>query len=296
MPVNPALSPSPFLDGDSAERLSWWPQHHLDSVARTAQGAWSAWMRDWIPAAVSVSDGVTCGLAHDSLGLAELQWEPLGGRGRAAAWIEVRQRPVDKIQEALFGADRLPAPLGPREGVAPAVAAQAWSALICTLREALCLDCDGGQPSPARGIFKPWSGYVLVSPPGGVPLAQSLLLNAECVHALIGLPGRPGGDGAPQSSVGTSSLEEALAGHSLLIRAELAGCELDLGELENLRIGDIVSLAHALDEPLLVSTPDDVPFCAGFLGRHAGSKAIELIRPAPVQGARQFDHYPQEVP
>jgi hypothetical protein len=252
-------------------------------------------MRDWIPAAVPVSDGATCGLAHDGRGLAQLQWEPLGGRGRAAAWIEVRQRPVDNIQEALFGADRLQTPLGPREGVAPAVAAQAWSALICTLREALCLDCDGGQPSPARSIFKPWSGCVLVSPQSAVPLAQSLLLNADCVRALLGLPEVSGGDGAPQSNAGTSSLEEALAGHSLLIRAELAGCELDLGELENLRIGDIVPLAHALDEPLLVSTPDDDPFCAGFLGRHAGSKAIELIRQAPAHRVRPIDHYPQEV-
>jgi flagellar motor switch protein FliM len=142
------------------------------------------------------------------------------------------------------------------------------------------LDVDPGQTNPDRAVFQPWSGGVLLSLPNAGALLPSLLLNPQCVRVLLGsqashpmVPER-----ARRAPPITVTVEQALAGHTLPIQAELAGCELDLGTLQSLRLGDIVPLPHALDEPLLVSTPVYGTFCAGFLGRQAGSKAIELLR------------------
>lgn len=293
---NPVLKSGTFRDGHDAERLAWWPRQRLDDVGRAVQETWTAWMRDWISASASLCDGGACTQAHEYVGLGELHWDPIGTRGGAAAWIEARFGNVERIQDAIFGAEPGPAPVGPREGIALAVAARAWAALIDALREVLSLDREPAQPGPAAGVFKPWSGGVLVSPPSGVPLAQCLLLNAECVRGLLRLPETPAGEVFQQPRAGMSALEEALAEQKLLIRAELAGCELDLGELENLDIGDVVPLAHALDEPLTVATSADGPFCAAFLGRQAGRKAIELIRQTPLHRTPQIDRHPQEAP
>jgi flagellar motor switch/type III secretory pathway protein FliN len=273
------LSSGLLIDGTSAQPLAWWPPARLDQVARSVQAAWSDWMADWISTPAPVCDALVCTLAHHSPGLAAVQWAPLGSRGRAAAWIQAHSRPVDKIQRAIFEPDDQPlAPAVPEASIALAVATSAWEALADTLRECLYLDCNGGQASPAPGVFKPWSGCVLVSPPHGSALDHSLLLNAECARGVLGLPDVSPAEFAQPQRGGMTKLEEALAEHKLRIQAELAGCELDLGELENLRVGDIVPLAHPLDEPLLVSAAAEGPFCAAFLGRAAGSKAIELVR------------------
>jgi hypothetical protein len=161
------------------------------------------------------------------------------------------------------------------------VASRAFAALADTLRDCLSLDVDPRQTEPERALFKPWSGLVIVSAPDAGPLFHSLLLNAQCVRMLLrsqaNQPTTP--KRVPQAPIVTS-VEQALADHKLPIQVELAGCELDLGTLQSLRLGDIVPLSHALDEPLLVSTPAYGAFCAGFLGRQAGSKAIELLRPS----------------
>ena len=289
--------PDAFLDGNTADVLTWWQPGLLDQAARTVRAAWSAWTHDWISASIPGSGGCTCTLAHQSPSHAEVRWDPIGTRGKAAAWIEVRHNPIENVQEAIFGLDhQLPAPPDAREGMATAVAHGAWAALAGTLRDCLSLDCDDAQPRPPLGAFKPWSGCVVVSPPNGGPLAHSLLLNAECVRVLLQLQGidRPAAEHAQHKRIDMTPLQEALAGHKLLIQAELATCEIDLGDLENLGIGDIVPLSHPLDEPLRISTPVDGPFCAAFLGRHAGSKAIELVREPPALRARPIDHHPQE--
>ena len=194
--------------------------------------------------------------------------------------METRCAPVAQIQAVMFGAEHhSPAPLRGREGIAQLVASRAWAALADTLRDCLSLEEDPGQAEPEHAAFKPWSGWVWVSMLHASSLFPSLLLNASSVRVVLrSQPGEPTAPKRAQQVPIAVGVEQALADHKLTIRAQLAECELDLGTLQGLRAGDIVPLPHALDEPLLVSTPAYGTFCAGFLGRLAGSKAIELLR------------------
>jgi hypothetical protein len=292
---NLSSSKAPFLAGDNFERLAWWPPLLLDQIAQPVQAAWSAWMRDWISAPGAVGDGCACSLAHQAAAHADAQWNAIGTRGRAAAWIKAAHDPIEKIQQAIFGpGHHLTEPAGSGQRIAIAVATSAWAALAEMLRDGLLLDPAEGQSGPAPGVFKPWSGCVLVAPPDSAPLDCALLLNAECVRALLQSREIATAAVHPRQRTAVTPLEEALAEHKLLLRAELAGCELDMGELEHLSLGDIIPLAHGLDEPLLVSSSAQRPFCAAFLGKQAGSKAIELVPKAPVRGARPLDHSLEE--
>ena len=81
----------------------------------------------------------------------------------------------------------------------------------------------------------------------------------------------------------------ALADRKVSLRIELSSCELDLGCLEGLHVGDIVPLAHSLDAPLRVSTAQGTRICEGYLGRQAGVKVIELVREASPGHGLHFD-------
>jgi hypothetical protein len=279
--LNLTLAAARFLEENAAARLEWWQTLQLDQIGGAVQGAWSAWEQDWVSMPAPLYERFACSLAHLSAGSADVRWQPLGMRGQAAAWMEVTRDAVGEIQNAIFGPrPEFASPLAPEEDIALGVARDAWAALASTLRDRLFLDADGGQTDPPNYVFKPWSGGVVLSPPQGKPLACSLLLNAECVRGLL----QSHGSGVSpielkrNQAVGITPLEEALEEHKLLLRAELDGCEVDVGELENLGLGDIVRLGHRLDEPLRVWTDTEGPLCEAFLGRQAGAKAIELVR------------------
>ena len=97
-----------------------------------------------------------------------------------------------------------------------------------------------------------------------------LFLNGPCVAKAIG---------ARASDGGSSRLAPVVEGISqLAVRAsvELAGCEIDLGDLQALKVGDILRVPHALEQPMLVQVGDR-PVCAAYLGRRGNSRAVELL-------------------
>jgi hypothetical protein len=281
-----------FQDG-AAESLAWWDEPVLEALSRCVQAAWTQWTNDWIGGAGFVGS-CTCTLAHANPDAAQAHWEPLGARKQAAAWIEVRPNSIEHIQEAIFGPEHHCATAPGRQGgIAQEVAARAWASLANDLRNCLSVDRGDPQRSPERACFQPWSGFVRIGAPAGGPLAHSLLLNAECVRAIAEAQIKASSVARlPQSSSTVTPLRDALADHKLAVQVELAECELELGMLSTLRIGDIVPLAHALDAPLLISTSRQDRLCAGFLGRHSGAKAIELQRATVPTLGGSPNHHP----
>jgi hypothetical protein len=274
--------------------LLWWSSAQLDAVGGRVATAWSAWMRDWVrtPAA-GEAEALP---AHERPDREKASWVCLGTRGDAAAWIQVRTEPRAEAFEMLFAIEAILAGGGAagQEGIGQAVATRAWAALADALCAALELAPGEGQSHPDGESFKPWSGCVVVSLAGAGRLPRTLLLNAACARALLGpLAAAPAMDASRKSAAALVPLAQALAGRKLPLRVELSSCELDLGTLEGLRIGDIVPLPHSLEAPLTVSTAQDVRICTGFLGRHAGFKAIELAREAPADREAPIDHHSQ---
>jgi hypothetical protein len=280
----------PFVDGSSARMLAWWADWQLDGLAQPLQAALSAWTADWLESRPPDVGDIVCTLAHEKGREAAVRWTPLGARGQAAAWIAAGE-PVVDLRDLLFGAPP-GAPSRP-PGIAEAVASRAWAALLNGLRACLALDpgADDAQPGPV--LFRPWSGCVAVSVLLAGTLPQSLLLNAECVRSVLGERARHRGTRQTREQrLALMGLEKALANRKLPILVELEGCELDLGSLKGLRVGDIVPLPHRLNMPLLVSTTNNARVCAGFLGRHSGLRAVELVPGSkPNEGVYQFDHH-----
>ena len=272
-----ASSPSAFLDGQAAARaqpLVWWRADQLEAVASHVNRVWQAWAQDWltdIPAAAVLR----CEQAHGSASSSS-SLDSLGARHDAAAWIESSDEPALCLRAVMFPTARRGAEAtAARSAIAAAVADEAWAALRDTLCNALKLD------SAVRALTLPpltaWSGSVRVVFTNATAHSLSLLLNASCVAALIDSTGVPMARHEGPASGKLTPVLPALSNHRLSIQVEFEPCELDLGSLAGLHIGDIVPLPHMLDSPLHVSSGAK-SLCSAFLGKHGGFRAVELVR------------------
>ena len=75
----------------------------------------------------------------------------------------------------------------------------------------------------------------------------------------------------------------AIAARSVTLRVELAPVEVDLGTLQSLRVGDVLTLPHRLEQPLDLHAPDApaTVACTAYLGSRDGRRAVELIPSSP---------------
>jgi flagellar motor switch protein FliM len=88
----------------------------------------------------------------------------------------------------------------------------------------------------------------------------------------------------PQSRDALVVATAALAERPLELHVELEGCELDVGALQDLQVGDVVRLAHGLDRPVCVRHAG-ASLCHAYIGRRGNRKAVELAgRLQPASG------------
>jgi hypothetical protein len=272
----------------AVQPIEWWADADLDAVRVLAEDACSAWVRDWIGGAPKVE--IRAVRAHERPPANRQAWVALGTRGERAAWVEARSDDVEGVLHTLFPTESGHIASVSVQGIAYTVAAKAHCALIEALRARLGLDAPGCEAEPDAALFKPWSGSMLISVALSGGRAIAVLLNcatARSVFARDGLPKKEPCEPQPARAA-LDPLTQALAGRRLLLRVGLSSCELDIGTLESLRIGDIVPLPHSLDTPLAVSTVQGVHVCAGFLGCQDGVKAIELAREVSIDHDTPF--------
>ncbi len=268
-----------MADESAARPLVWWTPTQCDVLVARLQPVWEEWSLQWVAAPPSRDDFIHCRPPHDEPALAAGQWAVLGTRDEASAWTEGQDDPIARIEEVMFGRGPAAAAWPAASGVARAVAARAWSDLAQRLRDELRLEIQEQASPPSLLAFKPWLGSLALTFPGAAGASINILLNSACVSALV----PPTLHRASTLSLASARrdlvrLDQALADRVLPVQVELTGCELDLGSLQGLRAGDIITLKHPLDAPLIVSTADGTKLCTGFLGRQAGSKAVELVR------------------
>src|SRR5207253_1329251 len=106
----------------------------------------------------------------------------------------------------------------------------------------------GARCSSTTPHAGPWSGDVLVTLPWGA----QMLLEAGLVDAL--LKRRSDRNPATNRLAATPLVPvcDALADTELTLRVELAPCELGLGALQALQVGDVVRLQHGVGQPATV--------------------------------------------
>jgi hypothetical protein len=249
-------------------------------------------VRDWIGGAPKVEASV---VRADERPPANRQaWVSLGTRGERGAWVQSRPDGVVDVLHTLFPTEPGHIPSVSVHGIAYAVAAKAHAALIEMLRGRLGLDACGCEAEPDAALFKPWSGSLLISATLPGRSAIAVLLNRATVRSVLAREDRPTEPRKPQPPrAALHPLTQALAGRRLLLRVGLSSCELDIGTLESLRVGDIVPLPHSLDTPLAVSNMQGVQVCTGFLGCQDGVKAIELVRDVSTDHDAPFSQHSQ---
>lgn len=162
----------------------------------------------------------------------------------------------------------------------------AWHDLGATLAQAL----PAGLATTL--LQRPWSGALrlLFNLSGaGQTLPLQLLLGPHAAAAWC--TDRQPRVAAPVQSKRTRlplvPVTVALASRQVQLAVHLAPVELDLGSLQTLRINDVLTLPHLLDDALMVQIGVDAQapptvLCQAHLGGRGGRLAIELVRSVPL--------------
>lgn len=253
---------SSWVDAGSALPLRAWDHARQRFIADTLVQALRQWERDW---GLAAREGdVSCATATEALAGAAVQ--ALGERASAAACIELPVSFDAALAQALWGEACVYAP------IARAVQLTCGADMLARLAAALGLDpAPRGASVPAIGVGA-WTGSVCVL----LPWALRLLLNGDAMQAAMPAHAPPGARALPAVPPLTK-VKDALAGRRLPLRVHLADCDLTLGKLRDLQLGDVLALPHGIETPLHVRDAQGVPICHGALARKHASKAVHLI-------------------
>jgi hypothetical protein len=252
--------------------LRWWSAANLSLLSRRITGGCDAWAARWSLAI----DAADCFNAHEApdAPTAWHAWQGRAGSHRPWCWTSTpADTPAGWLAVTLFGRAH-------ERSIAAEVAARAWTEfgddLARLFGEAPGLDMPAVGPLPASG---PWSGGVAVRLRcrGADTSDLWMHIDADSVAAL--LRDAPHRAAPPLTQKAPTPVLHALAPRPLTIRVELEAPVIDIGTLQSLRIGDVLTLPHRLDQPLHLR-PDgqgDALSCAAYLGSRDGHRAVELV-------------------
>jgi hypothetical protein len=222
-----------------------------------------AWAADWgIPPALC--PGVDCRALEDAA--QPVPWQGLGGAPCGAAWTHSTGESRALLAGALFRGAPQMTPL------IEEVAQACWNDALSRLRSLLALPDRGPCPDPAPSTLSAWSGSVEAS----LPFGARLLLAAGAVGLLIAAAGNASSAPRVVASGPLLGVPEAIGERELRIEVHLEGCDIEIGALQDLQLGDVLRLRQGLDKPASVSVAGGTPVFSGFLVRSRGRKAIEL--------------------
>jgi hypothetical protein len=278
----------------NARPLRWWSRTALDAAAAAFAPAWQAWGAGWDLAAGRAVAVNAFDPGDDAPAVTRWQRCPQG-----AAWLGLTATtaPAELLAGLLFGdAATTPHDTAERGSLAATVGAAAWADLLAAFGLALpTLRSDASQPragasaatqepSPPAAGWQAWSGAVEIrfgfADCDGAVLV--LHLPAPTAAALLAAQAPV----APKAALPRlEPLEQAFARRSIRVAVELAGLQIDIGTLQSLRTGDVLTLPHRLDEPLRLCLPRkslphgaDTALCPVLLGARDGKRAVELMR------------------
>lgn len=104
-----------------------------------------------------------------------------------------------------------------------------------------------------------------------------IILDSKCFeHLLAGVDGLARKQSSIERRSKRTPVLDAIQSSKIKLAVVMQGCEVDLGQLQALRVGDIVTLQHRLDQALSVVDSKQEPVCEAFIGASRGLKAVEL--------------------
>lgn len=248
-------------------KLYAWTTEQLGVVADVVAGPWNLWLRDW---GLQEMGPLRCRAATPDD--AAVRWLPAVNSGERRIWLAAQSQQT--LEAALFALPH-PSKAEAARSVSAAAFADLRSAIVAAL-ELVPADMGLREDEPATST---WSGSVAVE----LPLAARpllMMLNALCVAAIAPAPKtvRTPGD---VNTVELIAPQAAMSGQILRLKVELSACELDIGTLQSLRVGDVLPLPHSLESPARVLAAGNQHVCDAYLGRQGSRKAAELTRSRP---------------
>jgi flagellar motor switch/type III secretory pathway protein FliN len=284
----------------AARALRWWTPGALNTLAMQVMPALSRWAQAWGVEVAPVRAFNACEVPAAQA--STMDWQAVGTHPEDTSvclWAGASScSPAGQIADAVWGttvtrgendAQALSSPL------AATTADRAWKALLAELAGPLkigatAVDDLAEHPAhvPGRDL-KAWSGAVQLQIRfAGAPEAASIWLHlSPALAQALCLAQRPARSPAVAGKTKLVPLKEAVASRPLRFSVELDPTELKLGDLQSLRIGDVLTLPHRLDSPLTLRslrTTDEgqaiEPARVGlaYLGARQGQRAIEILR------------------
>jgi hypothetical protein len=247
----------------SARALVAWRDHELATFASVLDAAVLAWQRDW---GLDDTARTTCEntVARDR----RAGWQLLGRHAGGAAWIQ--SAAVVGLCRQLLGTDDASTPIA-----AEVLAACRQDLRVrCAASLQLAEDSDAAELVPA---LTAWRGAVEAR----LAFGARVLVDAGCLLALLQAAGTPQRTDRPKAAPALHALSEAIADLPVPLKIRLRPCEIEVGALQDLVVGDVVLLPHPLDAAAAVEDADGQQLFCGQLARSHGRKAVELA-PAPT--------------
>ncbi len=272
-------------------KLRWWGAGQLDLICKKIDVLNGGWSKDWL--ANGESHSAIAKLASESPNKQEIlaDWRQVSGVGAQTFWMQIPSRHLEHLQHAMFTASGS-ASISPNSKgvVGKSVADQAWEDYLGRLTDLLSsarVDISAGVPP--QNLFKTWSGAVQLEIQWcGVKLV--LVLSQACVEQLLGPDVLAESENkrrlsrtAPTSKL--LSIAQAVQHKKVRIRVELSSCDIELGNLQQIQVGDVIPLPHGLEQALQVKFASGDALCLAFLGTRATKKAIEVLAPSPATKA-----------
>jgi hypothetical protein len=261
--------------------LSWRSPEQLGRLRAGLQEELEAWSRDWGLTALTLQ----VDNAWQACAPTQTVWRPaaLAPDGSTVAWIGQAEDAAPALESLLFGsAASAPSTAAEESTLSIGLAGDALAALKTRLARWLAATQAGSAPaiqSPPASDARAWSGAVLACAGFGAGGSQlSLWLHVRSKAWPRAVASNVGAQRSTAPSL--HALPDAMADRSLQLRARLTDVQATLGELMDLREGDVLVTAHRLADPLLV-TPADREEPAVFGGRlvqRQGRMALALVQ------------------
>ncbi|MFZ6721388.1 FliM/FliN family flagellar motor switch protein [Undibacterium sp. Ji49W] len=273
-----------LFDASKAQKLRWWAATELDLIATKFIAINSAWSEKWLIQEQEKSN-VSAYLAQNADTSSDKSgaWRKVCASKGRIFWIKIPPRHLESLQEKMFCVNDTHSSSSKLKGkIGKNLALSAWEEYWSKLTDLFpVLDIsEMSEIYPEASLFKPWSGAVqLEFNLYGVKF--TLVLNQALVEDLLGIDSQHVSDtkktGKSLFAGRLYSIPEAIAHKKVHVKVELSGCELEIGNLQQMQLGDVIPLAHGLDEPLHVKFANDDELCLAFLGTKSQKKAIEVV-------------------
>lgn len=263
------LTPADSLQ--RARNLVSWSEGQRATVEATLQTTHENWLLDWglsnPEGELTSSNQLSDGEARDALGV------QLFGPARVLADLPLAEEACP--------------------GIAQSVTCDAWDDWFARLCREMGRDV-ASNPMPFYVIEAKtshplpfnWDGRMDITFPWWSG-QWSVRLDADSVMQLLGASGVPAKSPIPLPQTALIPLATALSSQPMEVKAHLSPVLLTLGQIQGLRIGDVIPLAQSLDDPtqlrLQIDAAQTFPLCAAWLGQRQGRMAAELaaLDPSP---------------